>query len=503
MKKIYIYQKPEPIGMYITDGTTLSHGGGAPSYWITHKQMPYLPILSCLHISTDNEIRLASGESISSDITSYNETYRLIKMDEDVVKKSKLDITSNDLFIGPIQIGLNFTGKRITVTDREGIPKSFAPLSFRGFSDLDGKFVIISVRTVNSTNSIHNQYGLTNYIKILKSKLAGKLDRRSIELHDVYDYILNCHNSKSAGSILDVSDTYKVAFMTIIDVDRHIQNTEGKSCLYLQNKDIEITYSDIINAPMHDMFTYNYSNDPVVMSNIRENGFSCFIVDNHDEIGERYINFAGEAKKVPKMKSNDKLSGFYSVSIDADKTMQLDNFTKMEDIDKVNYLYKSIEEATNGANIREQYSNEVEIQKLDKVSETIKLKSAYEARLIELEERRRKEEFEHKNRMAELAEIERKRRIESDELERKRTREFEEMMLKFKLQTEERKQRTEDHKFNYDANRFHMDNTSLYVKREYEQAKYERDSTIETIKTVGAIAGLIAGGYALYSKFSN
>ena len=47
-----------------------------------------------------------------------------------------------------------------------------------------------------------------------------------------------------------------------------------------------------------------------------------------------------------------------------------------------------------------------------------------------------------------------------------------------------------------------MDTRQLDTKSHYEERKFERDNTIETLKTVGAVVGLIAGGMVFYNKMS-
>ena len=97
----------------------------------------------------------------------------------------------------------------------------------------------------------------------------------------------------------------------------------------------------------------------------------------------------------------------------------------------------------------------------------------------------------------------RRLKLQYEEEDRKRKARHEETMLQLKRDSESAKRQTEDHKFNYERNRYQMDNLSLYSKREYEVGKYERDSTIETIKTVGGIVGLLAGGVVLYGKLAS
>lgn len=515
MKKHYISIPPAILGMYITDNSTLAHHKGAESYWIEHKNFTYLPILKLLTLSSNCEVRLASGESIQNDITSYNENYVLSKMDEKTVQRSKLNLTFNDLLMNDIDIGLNFTGKRVTVYNDKGRPKSFAPLKLEPLNEYQGKFLILTVSTFNSIETMHKVYGLTNYIKQLRDKVINRKDAVALEAKMQYDYILDCIANKKVGDVMSTSETYKVATITVVDIDSIINNIDpGIGVVHLLNKKYELSFYEILSAPEPDVLKHNYMQNPVLLESFRGNGFSCSIVDNHDRVADRYINFGGKVKKVEKVKDPNRVCGVYTVDIDASKNINHDNFIPLEEIDSANFLYKSVEEAQRGANIKEIYKDEVELRKLEQVNESIEIKAEHEANLHQLKlmlhesEMRRlkeKEEHERQQRERDAQWEERKRKSDAEYEERMRAikLESEKIVTDLKLKAESRRDSVEDHKFYYDRNRWSMDNQSLYVKRDYEYAKYERDSTVETIKTVGAVAGLLAGGYALYSKFSS
>ena len=55
-------------------------------------------------------------------------------------------------------------------------------------------------------------------------------------------------------------------------------------------------------------------------------------------------------------------------------------------------------------------------------------------------------------------------------------------------------------KTSYDDYKYRMDTRHLDTKTHYEERKFERDNTIETLKTMGAVAGLVAGGMMFYNK---
>lgn len=513
MEKVYTNIRGIPVGMYVTDATTLAHHKGAASYWITHKEFKYVPILRMLNVSNDNEVRLASGDSIQEDITTYNQNYRLTMMDEKLVEKTKLNTTTNDLLINTIDIALNFTGKRVTIVSHRSGPKSFAPLKLEPAHEFQGKLLFLTLYALNSKENIHRVYGLTNYISHLKNRLIDKKDFNSCELRDVYGYVLDCYANTKTGVILDSTDTYKIATIGIMDSESVKEFGDPNVTVHIRNRQLEVSFCEILNAPEHDVFSQNYSLDTQVMDTIREHGRSYFIVDNHDKIADRYMYSAGKVVKVPKQKNPNRLCGFYHMHIDGRKSLTADDFTPIESIDTLEFLYKTEEEALYGANKKDVYKDEIELKRLDKLNESLERKTEGEITSAELFKQRQEFELLFKKRMAEMEEEnrikqqareeeDRKRRLQFEEEDRRRKAAYEESMLQIKREAEYRKQQTEDHKFNYDKNRYHMDNLSLYSKRDYEVGKYERDSTIETIKTVGGIVGLVAGGVVLYGKMA-
>ena len=250
MPKYYTNSLSEIIGMYVADATTLAHHKGAESYWIKHKDFTYLPILRMFNVSHDNEVRLASGERISDDITTYNQNYRLTQMDEKLVEKININTTTNDNQVGTIMVALNFTGKRVTIvnsyghpnSNSYGHPKSYAPLKLEPMNDYQGKLLLITLHTFKSKENMHRVYGLTNCIKKLKDRLVGKEDFRSKENMKMYDYILECYANAKTGVILDATDTYKVATLNVLDSGGLVGFGEESNTFHIRNLNIEIGF---------------------------------------------------------------------------------------------------------------------------------------------------------------------------------------------------------------------------------------------------------------------
>lgn len=501
--KAFINVDTQPVGMYVTEGRVLDKTPmGKSGHWLCRKDFPYLPIFNWIQITPDNQVVLSSTSSEISNIDNSHCGYNLTKYTEDVMKKSKIDISSNDLLMGPVNLMFNFTGVSLTITSHSGIPKSYAPLTLTSLPDLSGKLVLVTIHTLNTTRSMSHAYGYNNvYLKDLREKLAGKQDPVSVELKSIYDYVLSCLDLGKGMYEKISSDTYKVATMSVIDANEVFRVNKAET-FSVNNKRIEVSREHILNAPLHEVFSEDYMHDRKIMSSIREHGVSCFIVDNSSLIGERYINYAGTVRNVPRVTDSYKQNGFYLLSVDASKVMEPEVFVPIGEIDKLEYIFKTHEEALVGANLKAQYADKLESLKMTQNLDSFNAKSEYEKQLreLDLEAKRNALQFEEIRAKNQLELEAQKADMTRQELQRKL--DYEALVTQLKVENEKRKQDTETHKFSYDQTRHHMDSSSLYMKKEYEQGKYERDSTIETIKTVGAVAGLVAGGYVLFKKFS-
>lgn len=120
--------------------------------------------------------------------------------------------------------------------------------------------------------------------------------------------------------------------------------------------------------------------------------------------------------------------------------------------------------------------------------ELIKMRHQFEQEALrvkaESEERVRRIELENKQ-----------RQIAYDERLREMDLRHQSALKEFKLQEESNKLQTSSEKFRFDL--LGMEN-----KHRYEVEKYGRDSTVETLKTIGSVAGLLAGGYVIYKQLS-
>jgi hypothetical protein len=114
-------------------------------------------------------------------------------------------------------------------------------------------------------------------------------------------------------------------------------------------------------------------------------------------------------------------------------------------------------------------------------------------------------EFEQAQRQAKLdaEERERERKLFWQEQERKRALEHEQAMRAIKEESERAKSQADQSKHYHEQHKYYMDSAYLGMKSQHDERKFERDGLVESLKTVGAVAGLAVAGIAVYNRLSS
>lgn len=466
----------EPVAMYITDAGTVMKNVGSPSFWSSLKDNRYFPILNLINLDPNNELKFTTGVVVDDDVTTYNHRVSSQRPNRQVMMRSRLDISTNDLFVGGIRLCLNFTKYTVTIVSESGIPKMYKPLQSQRFTEYDGELVFFTIHTLNSPYAISGVHGFNNYLENLSNRLAGTNNPKEKETLNILNFAINNlqHNRDINNEV--ASDTLKLVTMFSVREEELIFR-DKKTELYIANKGLLISSDNIVATSPHPAFKDALIDDKGVLESIKANGVSCFIVDDGNLIGERYFNFAGEVIKIPKIESRDNPDGFYIVSIDADKKLNVNNIIPLSDIDENKYVYKSVEEARDGGDLRSKFMEESELRKIIRNEESLTSKLEYEEKLRQIEEssRIRINQLEDEARQNKLA--------------------YEGSIRDLGLELEKTKSESGQQKFK-------LENESMVRKNDYETGKFNRDSFVETLKTVGAVAGLALGLFALYTKFS-
>lgn len=171
------------------------------------------------------------------------------------------------------------------------------------------------------------------------------------------------------------------------------------------------------------------------------------------------------------------VNGLYIITTDENAKPHTEIICGLDKIDENQYVYRTVEEANTGADIKNKYKqeleksrHELELERISRSNESLELKTKHEREINELK-------LQYQERTDAV-----KKEMET----------FKSLKERESIQT----------KTSYDDYKYRMDTRHLDTKTHYEERKFERDNTIETLKTMGAVAGLVAGGMMFYNKLT-
>lgn len=472
------------IGMYLADNGNVYFNGdkNAKTTFITSEFSNYVPILEMLNIDHRKEVVFANGVNKNEEVVTYNKAISGRSFNDAVIRQGKIDVTANDLFVGPITLFLNFTSHNLTVVTNKEFRKTFAPIENDHLDDFKGKIVVLNLHTLNTPKSIQNITGITNYLETLQDKFKNRDAPNIDEMREVVKYASDKWGETKFFTAMAQSNSMKVATMVELSEAEFIKDKADS--LYLMHQDLVITLENIVEAVEHPATSNAILTNRDLQREIRHNSFTCYIVDSEDKIGDRYINIAGSVKRINKVKDHNRANGLYIISTDLEGKVRNELACKLEELDGNKYVYKSIEEANIGADMRVQYRDniettrtELEVTKLERANENIERSSDLEQMRAEI-----KLVTDLVKSQGEVLSLAEKRKLE-----------------RFKTDDEVRGIYA---KRDFESFRYDVDRRERSAKLNYEDKKYERDSFVEGLKTVGALAGVAATGFLLYGKFA-
>lgn len=496
--EVMLYE--HPIGIYVTDAKNICTNDYDYARWENAPgKESFIPILDHISINVNDNVRFATNENgPGADVVTFN-TSDATKVPEDaVMRRKKIDIRRNDLFLGETTLVLNFTKKPVTVVDWLGVPKIFDVIRSDRFAMYKGQLVFIYVRSMNGPRAFGHILDNSNYLTKTLEALPGHDEHKEKDIRNLCSYVNSFVTSKKDFNSACGETTIKVATAATIP-ESELITSDNRKGVFVRNKQIIIRYG-VNDVPIvHPRYEGGDVDQQQFIEKMRDFGVSCYIVDNRDELEPRYINFAGQVSEIPKIKDLNQPEGLYIVSINKEAPLTTDNVIKLNEIDSSPYVYKSKEAARTGADLRAQYA-----EKMEKLRQEL----AYDAQQQKLEFDRKEEELrsEQRRRENEYREEQRRKEHEFQELQRSREADFKEEQRRRDAEHESAvktlTRRLEEYKTDSHYKKAIVDEESMYRKNRYEEEKYRRDHTLETVKTISAYAAVAVAGIALYSKFS-
>lgn len=491
-----LHSSSDAIGVYVTDSKEL-YNTATFRVHVEERHRGYIPLFDLFTLNHTAELRFTDTVDKAKEIVSYDRTLSNKTLSKDVVRSKRIDITQNDVYMSPIRIVLNFTNKDITLSDDSEFRKTFSRLEQDKFEEYSGKVLIFTVYTLNTPTHIYDTTGNGNYFEPIINTLSNKNNPKLIDTVKAYKFANDNwfrFNKRDNGLI---ANSIKVISLQVIPEEEF-----AKEPVWLENLGWVVSNETIFNLQDNPAAIIGNTGIKDIREIFPNNSFMCYLVDNEDFIGDRYINVAGHVKRINKIKNRSMPNGLYFADKgSSDPTGEM--FCKLEDIDKNEYVYKSIEEANNGANLRKRYTDEIETAKtqleairIEASADLIRVKAEHEIEIARL-----KAELEREKAVTERerAQVDReKSKAEIESIDRKR--EFETVKNNNEIVKNNIDVERDAAKLISDVFKHELDKRSLGNKYQYETEKYRRDTTVETLKTLAAVAGLVSTGILIWNK---
>ena len=480
----FIARPPQIVGAYMTDHSKIAPVQKDQAFWVNDSEK-FLPILNLFNLNERAEVRLADTQNASNDIETYNPQDIRYTLSPNVVANNRLNVSSGDLLTGGVRFVLNFMDQPIITKTRADIPKLFMPLNNVQLKEWAGKLLVLSFHSYNIPQTIKEISGIANYFENLRTEKIQRGEGKSTPAR-MLEYLSRCWQSyKPAAGGVVLSNSIKLVMVHEYVPSDFMDRGVESDVLYCSESGLSFRRSsNVLDVPVHPKHNDTLLANREIVESMRDNGVSCFIVDNNKLLSDRFINFVGNVRKIEQIVDYNRPDGLYITTLDGQKSLGVDSFIPITDIDTCRYIYRSHEEALQGADIRQQAVQAHEINKLEMSVEAAELNRDAMHDRHQYEERIRVLDAENKRQQADAD-----MRMRAIELKHQQD------LRDYKLQEVSNKAWLNNEKYRFDM--IGMEN-----KHHYESVKYERDSSIETLKTVGSVAGLLAGGFVLFKQIS-
>ncbi len=455
----------------------------------------FIPFIEEFTINDPTSFQLRNVNDISQSLEGYDRTKTNKRLTEEVIRRKKIDVTLNDINPTPSMLIFNLTDSVVTCFNNLNIPFILSPLKSEKLKEMwHGKIVIIQVHRLMTPYAANNLLGLSH------EEQSNKISYL-VDILNKSRYVPTESGSKPAnrenyglGVMSFAQDLWdKISYMdndfresTIKVVTSSVLSAEN-----FKTTDSDVTGKDVsIYVPNLQLYFVKGANiagakTPALNYDGEQNIFKKFIipgtkfiyiVDRANKIGDRFYNIGGSIEKVircNRFEHHDEglFQGHFDDNFNLIKIKKAD----LDKIDDVPYLYTSQEEAHIGADKAKQYEDELRLRRTESEAALLDLKNETNITINRI----RKEQEEDKARHArELQESEQrfiqfKRDLESSSLREKN--EYEKYGNGMKNYFDERK----------------------YVR---DDIRYERDSSLETLKTVASVCGVLATGFLVLKQ---
>lgn len=454
----------------------------------------YVPILSDMSFETTTDIKMVHTKDVGESLESYDANNTSKKLTPAVRENKKIDVTTGDINVTPTQLLFNFTDFTVVCYNQHNIPITLPKLESKKLRDqYRGQLVLMTVHRLNNPKRVADVTGHDkNYLVdiIDRNKSRNRNNSRFSNFMDIVEEAQKCWEQ------LDYfSPEYNCNMITVVTVSTipgELFNVKGRpgdqaehhQSLILTEHDLLLTRDSV----------FQYKENPSLDRHIDVAEFKSkvingsrflFLVDKDNKLDDRYYYTHGTVEKLPKLAGSSvskQPDGLYIGRYDDTLGVKIGNPIPLDEIDNLDYIFRTVEEATRGADKAEQWNQE----------------------LKEREAKIRERELELKNisvtKRTEYETIIHDLRLENERVKQKAAQdaqEREQEFLNFKRNLEQSSMRE---KARYDSDGYSMKHYFDERKYERDDIKGERETFVETLKTVAATAGVIATGFMIYKQ---
>lgn len=455
----------------------------------------YRPIINEVEFQATTDLKMIHTKDVCNNVETYDEHNSNKRLQQSVRESKKIDVTMGDINIEPTRIMFNFTDFDIVCYNQANIPITLPKLESKKLKDLfRGNIVIMSVYRLNSPKRIVELTGVDkNYLIDILDKYKGR-NKTNTKFANFLEIIEFAQQSWEQVSYMDPE--YNCNMITIVTYT----SIPAEAFLFKDRSSLSHQYQNLILMDYELLLSresvFQSNINPIMerftdIASFKDKVFHgskfIYLIDKQNTLEDRYYISCGDIEKIPKIKNGSSQyqpDGLYIGRYDDKLGMLIDSPIPLDKIDELGYIYKTIEEATRGADKAELFNQE----------------------LKEREARIRERELELKNtsviNRTEYETLIHTLRKDNEEIKAKAERDAKEQeaqFLKFKRELEANSLRE---KVKYENDGYTMRNYFDERKYHRDDIKYEKESFVETLKTVAATAGVIATGFMIYKQVS-
>lgn len=463
------------------------------------------PLISEMEFKATTDIKMVHGKDVCNNIETYDANASNKKLNQFIKEQKKIDVTSGDISIVPSQYLLNFTDFDIVCYNHLNFPITLPRLESKALKDLyRGNMVVMTVYRLPTPSNVTSVTGVDkNYLDSILQNNIG-LSNTNVKLANFLKVIEFANNSWQQLSYMDAEfKANSIKVVTFSQIHQDTFNHKNRLHSSQQFQDVYLNEYDII---LSRESVFQYKNNPAITRNIDSKILKdvvlqgtkyIYMVDRDNKLGDRYYNIHGDVVKIPKLSLEASLhqpDGLYTGQYDSIAGTQPDAPIPLDQIDTIDFIYKTIEEAEQGANKSEIFNQQLRDKESQMRHRELELNNGIlENKRLAEEARRRNEEdrirYEHEahTREVEIARLKQEGQRQEANL----------MSLKRELESRGLKEKTE-----YETNGYGMRHYFEERKYRHDDTRYERETYIETIKTVAATAGVLATGFMIYKQLN-